>query len=121
MAMNLQRSLQPAALTLALLCGLTGCHSAYIEADIKNASPTPITLVEFDYPSASFGTGTLPSGATYHYRFKILGTGPTKILWTDAARQDHTAPGPPLHEGQEGSLTVTLNGAAATWSTHLQP
>ncbi len=106
---------------LTLLAAATGCHSRYIEADIINSTATPLTLVELDYPSASFGTGTLAAGATYHYRFKILGSGPTKILWTDAARHDHTVPGPQLSEGQQGSLAVTITDTTATWSTHLDP
>jgi hypothetical protein len=45
------------ALTLALAVG--GCHSAYIAATISNRTQRPITLIELDYPSASFGTQTL--------------------------------------------------------------
>jgi len=106
---------------LTLLAAATGCHSHYVEADITNATGTPLTLVELDYPSASFGTEALAAGATYHYRFKILGSGPTKILWTDAARHDHTVPGPQLSEGQQGALAVTITDTIATWSTHLDP
>ena len=108
-----------ATLTLLTLA-LAGCHSHYIEADIINSTTTPLTLVEFDYPSASFGTEALAAGATYHYRFKILGSGPTKILWTDAARHDHTVPGPSLNEGQQGSLTVTITPTTATWQTNVK-
>jgi hypothetical protein len=109
--------------SLAILASasLTGCHSHYIEADIRNTSGAPISLVELDYPSASFGKESLPSGVTYHYRFKILGDGPTKILWTDAHRQDHTVPGPALQEGQEGALTVTITDTTAQWNTQLKP
>jgi hypothetical protein len=110
---------KPLAL-LTLLAAATGCHSAYIEADITNTTATPLTLVELDYPSASFGTETLAAGATYHYRFKILGSGPTKILWTDAARHDHTVPGPTLNEGQQGTLLVTITPTTADWQTHLK-
>jgi hypothetical protein len=106
---------------LTLLAAATGCHSHYVEADITNTTEAPLTLVELDYPSASFGTGTLAAGATYHYRFKILGSGPTKILWTDAARHDHTVPGPQLSEGQQGALAVTITADTATWSTRLDP
>ena len=107
-------------LTLAVFAA-SGCKSLYVEADVVNSTPTPITLVELDYPSASFGTETLAAGGTYHYRFKILGSGPTKILWSDATHHDHSVPGPSLHEGQEGSLTVTVAGSTAQWTNHLQP
>lgn len=103
------------------LAGLTGCHSHYVEADVKNDSGAAVSLVEVDYPSASFGTESLASGAVYHYRFKILGDGPVKILWTDAQRKDHSVSGPSLHEGQEGTLTVTITGSTALWNTGLRP
>lgn len=109
------------ALALLALAALTGCHSHYVSIDIHNLSGKPISEVEVDYPSASFGVDTLAVGATYHYRFKILGEGPTKILWTDAAQQNHTVPGPTLSEGQEGTLAAEITPTTATWSTHLKP
>jgi hypothetical protein len=106
---------------MVLAGGLGGCHSHYVEADVKNDSGAAVTLVEVDYPSASFGKESLASGAVYHYRFKILGDGPTKILWTDAERKDHSVAGPSLQEGQEGSLTVRIMGGTALWNTALRP
>jgi hypothetical protein len=103
-----------------LLFGVSGCHSAYIEADVKNATAEALSLVEVDYPSASFGKETLPAGATYHYRFKILGSGGTKVMWTDATRTEHTVKGPELLEGQEGALTVTIGGDSAQWDLHVK-
>jgi hypothetical protein len=110
----------PTALALTALAALTGCHSHYVSIDIHNTTAAPITLVEVDYPTASFGVDTLAAGATYHYRFKILGDGPTKLLWTDAAQQQHTVAGPSLNEGQEGTLTATITPTTATWTTHLK-
>ncbi|HEY4354188.1 MAG TPA: hypothetical protein VGN16_00455 [Acidobacteriaceae bacterium] len=110
------------ALVFIVACatGLSaGCHSSYVEADVHNASGGQVSLVEVDYPSASFGKELLPDGATFHYRFKILGSGATKVLWTDSAHHDHTVPGPELHEGEEGHLTVTLSGATATWDAQV--
>jgi len=119
------KSLRQAGMSVGLaavvLGGLAGCHSHYVEADVKNDSGAAVSLVEVDYPSASFGVESLGAGATYHYRLKILGSGPTKLLWTDAARQDHSVAGPELHEGQSGTLRVTLQGATANWSTHVEP
>jgi hypothetical protein len=109
------------ALAALALAALTGCHSHYIAMDVHNASGKPITLLEVDYPSASFGVDTLAAGATYHYRFKILGDGPTKLLWTAASQQQHTVAGPSLSEGQEGTLDATITPATATLTTHLKP
>jgi len=43
-----------------------------------------------------------------------------KILWTDAAEQQHTVAGPSLKEGQEGALTATITDGAATWKSDLR-
>lgn len=104
-----------ALLPLAVLSFATGCHSAYIDATIRNGNPAPISVFEVDYPSASFGQSNLASAAEFHYRFKVLGNGPTKVLWTDAARHDHTVAGPALHEGDEGTLIIILSGDTAVW------
>ena len=99
---------------------LTGCHSAYISATISNHTAAPIALVELDYPSASFGTQSLSPGADFHYRFKVLGSGPTTLLWTDAAHHDHKSSGLYLHEGEEGKLIILINpNAAPTWDLRL--
>jgi hypothetical protein len=107
------------AFALAAVLTLGGCHSAYIAATISNRTPGALSLIEVDYPSASFGTQTLAAGQDFHYRFKVLGSGPTAILWTDDAHQDHKNPGPTLREGDEGTLTVTFIPTGPTWSLQL--
>ena len=103
------------------LSATVGCHSAFIEVTVQNHSGAKVQLLEVDYPSASFGTESLADGGVFHYRFKVLGDGPTKLSWTDAAGKDHASDGPALHEGQEGSLSIRLDRANATWTPHLQP
>ena len=113
------RSFFPACAFVALLT-LSGCHSAYIAATISNRTPEPLSLIEVDYPSASFGTQTLAPGRDFHYRFKVLGSGPTTLLWTDAAHQDHKNSGPALHENDEGTLSITFNpNATPAWNLQL--
>jgi hypothetical protein len=107
------------ACTLSLLA-LCGCASKYVQASVRNQTGGTVTLVEVDYPSASFGAETLADGAVYNYRFKILGSGSTKVQWTDAERKQHEIAGPKLEEGQQGSLLVTLTQNGANWDTHLQ-
>ena len=123
MGLDTKKMMHATGLSLAALAFsvLAGCHSHYVEAAIKNDSGAAVSLVELDYPSASFGKESLPSGAVYHYRFKILGDGPTKILWTDTQHHDHSVPGPSLQEGQEGALTVTITGSTALWNPQLHP
>ena len=104
------------AALLLMLLATAGCHSAYVEAVIQNRTAGPISLVEVDYPSASFGTEDLKPNADFHYRFKVLGSGDTKVIWTDARHQEHTLGGPALHEGDEGNLSVTFGAGGPVWA-----
>jgi hypothetical protein len=99
----------------SLLVVATGCHSPYVAATVSNRTSQPIELLEVDYPSASFGTQNLAPGADFHYRFKVLGTGNMKILYTDSAHHDHTFGGPYLHEGDEGPLSITITSSGVNW------
>ncbi len=100
---------------LALPVVLSGCHSAFISAAVINHSGRSVRLVEVDYPSASFGIAQLADGATFKYRFKVLGNGGTAISWTDASEKDHNTPGPELTEGEEGQISVTIGKNTASW------
>ncbi len=117
---RLRRNLRIAG-AIFLLPGIGGCHSAFVSATVVNRSGLPIRLVEVDYPSASFGTGELADGASFKYRFKILGSGGTTISWTDTLRKDHSAHGPELTEGEEGTLAITVGPKTAAWQTDLHP
>lgn len=109
-----------AASTFTAILLLTGCHSRYITATVTNRTAGALSPVELDYPSASFGVNSLAAGATYSYRFKIIGSGPTAIIWTDSAHRDHKFTGPALREGDEGTLAVTvIPGAAPAWNLQL--
>ena len=91
-----------------------------VETTIANRTGGDITELQVDYPSASFGKDVLPNGADFHYRFKVLGGGATTILWTDAAHHDQKNSGPPLREGDEGTLTITFNSSAnPAWNLQL--
>ena len=84
-----------------------------------NATDKPLPLVEVDYPTASFGTQDLAAGHSYNYRFKALGDGGTKVLWTDAEHKDHTIAGPALQEGDEGKVTITFGAGGPVWVSAL--
>ena len=51
------------------------CHSYHIDTTIENRTGADIQLLEVDYPSASFGADRIASGAVYHYRFQVNGSG----------------------------------------------
>jgi hypothetical protein len=111
--LTLMRSIP--ALALFALIATTGCHSPYVAATVSNHTSRPIELLEVDYPSASFGTQNLAPGADFHYRFKVLGSGGVKLLYTDSTHLDHKSDGPLLKEGAEGPLAIVINDTGVTW------
>lgn len=97
-----------------------GCHSAQITATVANHRSTPVSLVEVDYPSASFGVQTLAPGQEYHYRFKVIGSGPVSVLWTEGGRDQKKSAGPELREGDQGTVNVTFTSTAdPSWDVKL--
>ncbi|HEX3471039.1 MAG TPA: hypothetical protein VHT28_07620 [Silvibacterium sp.] len=112
----------PARILLLLLVtlGLSACRSAFVETTIVNDSSISLRLIEVDYPSASFGTQSLEAHAIYHYRFKVQGSGPITLTWTDNAGKAHTATGPTLTEGQHGNLRISIDPTGnVNWSENL--
>ncbi len=105
------------AITAFLCCALSGCHSAYVNATVSNRTSAPISLVQVEYPSASFGTQTILPGAVFKYRFKVLGSGPMKITWTDSTEHEQKATGPSLSEGTEGQLSIVVAPEGVHWQT----
>lgn len=106
----------------AALLGTAGCHSKYVEATITNGTAAPLNVVQVDYPSASFGTQVLQPGASFHYRFKVLGDGPIKLSFLDSVHHEHQQTGPTVSEGQEGRLTITFpTQDHADFQTSLHP
>jgi hypothetical protein len=41
-------------------------------------------------------------------------------MWTDAAKVDHSVAGPQLNEGEQGTMSVTIEGGTAVWETELR-
>jgi len=87
---------------------LTACHSYHIEATVKNSTGGPISLLEVDYPSASFGADALGASAEVHHRIQTQGTGLLKVLYTDGSGKQVQINGPTLHEKQEGGIEINL-------------
>ena len=115
------RTVLGAAFGIAILF-LIGCHSRFVEVTIDNQSPTPLRLVEVDYPSASFGAEAIPANSKFNYRFKIQGSGSMKLEFTDAQGKVHDVGGPQLQQGQEGHLTITIDPAGTVaWRPSLTP
>ena len=104
------------------ILGMVGCHSAYVDTVVSNRTGEAVSLVEVDYPAASFGTQTLVPGQEFKYRFKVSGSGAMKVSWTDARHQEHEVKGPELHEGDEGGLGIVVEpGGVVDWEQTLKP
>jgi hypothetical protein len=87
---------------------LSGCHSAHVEVAVENRTGAPVRLLEVDYPSASFGSDELATGATMHYRIQVQGSGPVKVQYATADGRQLQMEGAALAERQEGSLKIVL-------------
>ncbi len=87
---------------------LAACHSYHIDSTIENRTGADIQLLEVDYPSASFGADRIASGAVFHYRFQVRGSGPLKITYTGANQSQVQIAGPTLVERQQGRLKIVL-------------
>ncbi len=91
------------SILFAFCVGLAGCQSRFIEVTIVNQGPM-LHVMEFDYPSASFGANQLATGAKYHYRFKVQGPGSLSLQYEDSSGHTRTAEGPKVDLGDQGSL-----------------
>ncbi len=104
---SVRRALFAAFLSTIILATIA-CHSYHIDATVENRTGADVQLLEVDYPSASFGVDRIASGAVYHYRFQIRGSGPLKITYTGPDGKQVQIAGPTLVEGQQGQLKIVL-------------
>ncbi len=109
-------------LALASLVLAVGCRSKLVEVRVVNSGTTDLHNVEVDYPSASFGISDLAPGATYIYRIQLQDAGRMKVEFSDSKQQPHSGKGPYVEEGQQGTLTLTLDGSGKNqWAARLHP
>ena len=108
---------------LSALGCVAGCHSYHIETTVENRTGAAIQLLEVDYPSASFGSDTLESGADFHYSIQLRGEGPLKVQYSTAGGHQAQINGPAVAERQEGRLEIVLlpGGKAEFHSELTQP
>lgn len=74
---------------------------------VRNQGPD-IHQLEVDYPSASFGRDAVPSGASFDYPPKLIGSGPVKVTFNDSTGKSHTATGPVVQEGMRKDLVISI-------------
>jgi len=97
-----------AGITLLGLSMITACHSYHIEATVTNHTGGSVTLLEVDYPSASFGSDTVPPDGTVHHRIQTRGSGPISVQYTGPHGRAVQVRGPQIYEQQEGSIEIVL-------------
>jgi len=99
-----------AATALLLFCAFafSACHSYHIDVTIRNSTGGAISLLEVDYPTASFGADALAAGADLHYLIQTRGSAPIKVQYTAANGRQIQNAGPTLSERQEGRIEVVL-------------
>jgi hypothetical protein len=105
---NWFRQILLSTIACALLLGITGCKSYWINASIENQTGQTIHELEVDYPTASFGTNSLTPGASMRYRFQVRGSGPVKVEYTLRDGKTTHAQGLTLAEHQKGELLIRL-------------
>jgi hypothetical protein len=111
-----------AALVFLGLLAVAGCHSYHVDTTVENRTGKPVNLLEVDYPSASFGTGKLDSGAVYSYRMQFRNSGPLKVIYTAEDGHQITVDGPEVAAKQEGRLQIVLlPGGKAEFHPELTP
>ncbi|MGO8717965.1 MAG: hypothetical protein ACLQMO_01950 [Acidobacteriaceae bacterium] len=108
--------------SLAAVAAIAGCRAALVETRVVNSGTTVLHNIEVDYPSASFGISNLAPGATYIYRIQLQDAGRMKVEFSDSKEQPHSGKGPYVAQGQQGTLTLTLDGSGKNeWVTRLHP
>ena len=101
--------------SLALPSLVAGCHAtpslgrpeAAFIITVRNQGPD-IHQFEVDYPNASFGRDVVPSGASFTYPPKLIGSGPVKVIFNDSSGKSHTATGPVVQDGMRQNLVISI-------------
>jgi hypothetical protein len=102
----MKRWVFPALLVVLMVAG---CKSAHVDALVQNRTGESISLVEVDYPSASFGLDGMENGTDYSYRFQIRGSGKLSVQYTEGATgKVHKIAGPEIREGDQGQVLIVL-------------
>ncbi len=107
--------------TIVVLGLLSGCQSAWIQAQIVNQQNTPVNLVEVDYAGGSFGIQSIAAHSAFHYRFHLLGSDKVKLSFTDTSYRNVKVTGPELEKGQSGTLRIEIEpGNRVAWVPQLK-
>ena len=102
-------------LLLFTLLGPAGCRSHVIHVTVINTSSQPVSTIIVDYPDATFGVNSLAPRESFPYFIKPMATGVLKVQFVNAQGVSHSASGPTLHKGDEGSIQIKLSQDSAAF------
>jgi hypothetical protein len=111
--MKLRKAVLSFAILLSTLLAATGCRSHVIKVSLTNTSAQPVSMIEVNYPGASFGVNTLAPGQSFQYVIKPVEDGILKTQFSDAKGTTHKTYGPAVKKGQEGSIEIRLTQDSA--------
>ncbi len=99
------------AVALLAVIVATGCkeyRSFWVNVTVVNHTAAPISEIEVDYPTASFGINQLAAGAAYHYRLKVSGKGKIHAQYPGALDKPIRIDGPVLQDNDQGQIQIAL-------------
>ena len=110
---------------MLVLCALTAnivaCRSRGIDVTIRNDGQTTIRNVEFDYPGAAFGTGSIAPGASYSYRVKPLSRGEVSLSFEQDNGKSFRQKGPTVVANTDGRLVIVVEqDAVKQWHMRVE-
>lgn len=110
---------------ILVLCAVTAntvaCRSRGIDVTIRNDGQTAVHNLEFDYPGAAFGTGSIAPGATFSYRIKPLARGEVTLSFEQANGKTFKQKGPVVMPNQDARLLVIVDqDATKQWRMRVE-
>ncbi|HWY67403.1 MAG TPA: hypothetical protein VNX88_02000 [Terriglobales bacterium] len=105
----------------AVIANIIACRSRGIDVTILNDGQTTIRNVEFDYPGAAFGTGTIAPGASFSYRIKPLSRGEVTLSFEQGDGKTFKQKGPTVVANEDGRLVIVVEqDAAKQWRMRVE-
>lgn len=97
----------------AVATGTVACRSRGVDVTIRNDGQSAIHNLEFDYPGAAFGTGSIAPGASFSYRVKPLSRGEVTLSFEQEDGKTFKQKGPVLLPNQDSRLLIIVDQDSA--------
>jgi len=109
-------------LVLCVLAASTlACRSRGVDVTIRNDGQTAIHNLEFDYPGAAFGVGSLAPGSSFKYRVKPLSQGEVTLSFEQADGKTFKQKGPIVVPNQDSHLLLIVDqDRTAQWHMRVE-